>query len=60
MSANGSELAYLSRSLKAPRIAAVSARLAEKARADGWDYEHYLAAVLSEEVDARNSHGGTE
>ena len=58
MSGPASELAYLSRSLKAPRIAAVSGRLAAKAREEGWDYEHYLAAVLSEEVTARDGHGG--
>jgi len=54
-----SELAYLSRALKAPRITAVSERLAARARDEGWDYEHYLAAVLSEEVNARDSHGGS-
>jgi DNA replication protein DnaC len=58
MSGPTSELAYLSRSLKAPRIAAVSGRLAAKAREEGWDYEHYLAAVLAEEVTARDGHGG--
>ena len=54
-----SELAYLSRALKAPRIRAVSGRLAERARDEGWDYEAHLAAVLSEEVSARDSHGGS-
>jgi DNA replication protein DnaC len=54
----GSELAYLSRALKAPRIKAVSGRLASRARDEGWDYEAYLAAVLAEEVSARDSHGG--
>ena len=58
MSATAAELAYLSAALKAPRIKAVSGRLAERARADGWDYEAYLAAVLAEEVSARDSHGG--
>lgn len=53
-----SELAYLARALKAPRIGAVSARLAARAREEGWDYEVYLAAVLAEEVAARDSHGG--
>jgi DNA replication protein DnaC len=53
------ELGYLSRALKAPRIKAVSSRLADRARADGWDYEAYLAAVLAEEVSARDSHGGS-
>jgi len=54
-----SELAYLSRALKAPRIKAVSDRLAAKARDEGWAYEAYLAAVLAEEVSARDSHGGS-
>ncbi|HSV91506.1 MAG TPA: IS21-like element helper ATPase IstB [Desulfobacterales bacterium] len=53
------ELAYLSRALKAPRVRAVSGRLAERARDEGWDYEAYLAAVLSEEVTARDTHGGS-
>ena len=53
------ELAYLSRALKAPRLRAVSGRLAERAREEGWDYEAYLAAVLAEEVSARDSHGGS-
>ena len=53
------ELGYLSRALKAPRIKAVSARLAARARDEGWDYEAYLAAVLAEEVSARDSHGGS-
>jgi DNA replication protein DnaC len=53
------ELAYLSRALKAPRIKAVSDRLAAKARDEGWAYEAYLAAVLAEEVSARDSHGGS-
>jgi DNA replication protein DnaC len=56
--ASGSELVYLSRALKAPRIKAVSGRLAQQARDEGWDYEAYLAAVLAEEVSARDSHGG--
>ena len=25
---------------------------------EGWDHETYLAAVLAEEVDARDTHGG--
>ncbi len=54
-----SELAYLSRALKAPRVRAVSGRLAERAREESWAYEAYLAAVLAEEVSARDSHGGS-
>ena len=53
-----SEVAYLSRALKAPRIRQTAETLAKQARAEGWDYEAYLAAVLSEEVTARDSHGG--
>jgi DNA replication protein DnaC len=53
------ELGYLSRALKAPRIRAVSGRLASRTRDEGWDYEAYLAAVLAEEVSARDSHGGS-
>jgi DNA replication protein DnaC len=53
-----SEVAFLSRALKAPRIAAPAATLAERARAEGWDYQQYLAQVLAEEVASRESHGG--
>lgn len=53
-----SEVAYLSRALKAPRIRQTAESLAEKAREEGWDYEAYLAAVLAEEVSSRESHGG--
>ena len=53
-----SEVAFFSRALKAPRIAALAASLAERARAEGWDYQHYLVQVLSEEVASRQSHGG--
>ncbi len=58
MSATTAELAFLSAALKAPRIEAVSGRLAQRARDEGWDYEAYLAAVLTEEVSSRDSHGG--
>ena len=54
-----SELAYLSRALKAPRIARCRAGSPSRARDEGWDYEAYLAAVLAEEVSARDSHGGS-
>src|SRR5439155_21398327 len=53
-----SEVAFYSRALKAPRIAALAASLAERARAEGWDYETYLAQILSEAVSCRESHGG--
>ncbi len=52
------DVAFLSRALKAPKIAALASALAERARSEGWDYEAYLAAVLSEEVSSREAHGG--
>lgn len=58
MTTAASEVAYLSRALKAPRIRETAASLAARAREESWDYEAYLAAVLSEEVTARDSHGG--
>ncbi len=54
----GAEIAFLSRALRAPRIAEVAPSLAERARAEGWDPETYLARVLAAEVAARESHGG--
>jgi DNA replication protein DnaC len=53
-----SEVAFLARALKAPRIAALAATLAERARDQDWDYQQYLAQVLAEEVASRESHGG--
>jgi DNA replication protein DnaC len=53
-----SEVAYLARALKAPRVAQLAASLAEQARAEGWDYEQYLVQVLQEEVASRETHGG--
>src|SRR6266508_2729671 len=53
------EVAFYSRALKAPRIAALASSLAERAREEGWDYEQYLAQVLGEEVASRESHGGS-
>jgi DNA replication protein DnaC len=53
-----SEVAYLSRALKAPRIRETAASLAARAREESWGYEAYLAAVLAEEVASRESHGG--
>lgn len=52
------ELAYLSRVLKAPSLAAAVERLAERARAESWTHEEFLAACLQREVAARDSHGG--
>ena len=52
------ELAYLTRALKAPSLAAAVERLAERARAEGWTHEEFLAACLQREVAAREAHGG--
>jgi DNA replication protein DnaC len=53
-----SELAYLTRTLKAPSLAAAVERLAERARSEGWTHEEFLAACLQREVAAREAHGG--
>ena len=52
------DLAYLCRALKAPSLAAAIERLAERARAEGWGHEEFLAACLEREVAARQDHGG--
>ena len=56
--AAASEVAFLARALKAPRIAACCEHLARRAVEEGWDHPTYLAAVLAEEVAARETHGG--
>jgi DNA replication protein DnaC len=53
-----SELAFLTRALKAPSLAAAVERLAERARAESWTHEEFLVACLQREVAARESHGG--
>lgn len=52
------ELAYLTPALKAPTMREAVDRLAERARAETWTYEEFLAACLQREVSARESHGG--
>ena len=52
------DLAYLCRALKAPSLAASVERLAERARAESWTHEEFLAACLEREVAARQSNGG--
>src|SRR3954447_22009914 len=52
------ELAFLTRALKAPTLRQAAGRLAERARAESWTHEEYLAACLQREVSARDSHGG--
>ena len=53
-----SDLAYLCRSLKAPSLLASYGRLAERARAESWSHEEFLAACLEREVASRQTHGG--
>jgi DNA replication protein DnaC len=52
------ELAFLTRALKAPSLREAVDRLAERARAESWTHEEFLAACLQREVSARESHGG--
>jgi len=52
------DLAYRCRALKAPSVADAVDRLAERARAEGWSHEEFLAACLEREVAARQDHGG--
>lgn len=53
----GSQLAYLTRVLKAPALRESIDRLAATAREQAWSYEEFLAAVLHREVAAREAHG---
>jgi DNA replication protein DnaC len=52
------EIAFLTRALKAPTLRESVPRLAERARAESWTHEEFLAACLQREVAARESHGG--
>jgi DNA replication protein DnaC len=51
------ELAFLTRALKAPTLRDAAGRLAERARAEGWSHEEFLAACLQREVAAHQAHG---
>ena len=53
-----SEVAFLTRALKAPTLRESVDRLAERARAESWSHEEFLVACLHREVSARESHGG--
>ena len=53
-----SEIAYLTRALKAPTLRESVGRLAQRARAENWTHEQFLAACLQREVSARDCHGG--
>lgn len=44
--------------MKAPRIPPAAKTFAKKAVDDRWDHAQFLAAVLAEEVAARETHGG--
>ncbi len=52
------EIAYLTRALKAPTLRDAVDRLAERARAENWTHQEFLAACLQREVAARENHGG--
>jgi len=52
------EIAYLARALKAPTLRDAVPRLAERAQAESWTHEEFLAACLQREVSARETHGG--
>jgi hypothetical protein len=49
------ELVFLTRALKAPSLREAAGRLAERARAEGWTHQEFLAACLQREVAARDS-----
>lgn len=52
------EIAFMTRALKAPTMREAVDRLADRARAESWTHEEFLAAVLGREVAAREAHGG--
>jgi DNA replication protein DnaC len=52
------EIAYLTRALKAPTLREAAGRLAERARTEGWTHQEFLVACLQREVAARETHGG--
>lgn len=58
MSGAITDVAYLTRALKMPRVRKLAATLADTARSEGWDYLEFLTKALSEEVAARETHGG--
>jgi DNA replication protein DnaC len=53
-----SDLAFLVRYMKAPRIAEAVCSLAERARSENWPYERFLEEILEREVFARQQQGG--
>lgn len=57
MSTPTSDIAYLSRALKTPRIRESVAQLADQVRDSGWSHEEYLASALATEVASREASG---
>jgi DNA replication protein DnaC len=53
-----SEVAFLTRALKAPTLRESVTRLAQRARTESWSHEEFLVACLQREVSAREAHGG--
>jgi DNA replication protein DnaC len=51
------EIAYLARALKTPSIAEAADRLAERALAETWTHQEYLAACLQRENATRSASG---
>jgi DNA replication protein DnaC len=51
------EIAYLARALKTPTLAEAAERLAERAHAEGWTHQEYLAACLQRENATRSASG---
>jgi DNA replication protein DnaC len=52
------DLAFYTRSMKAPTLLDSAERLAERARTESWTHLEYLVACLQREVAARDTHGG--
>jgi DNA replication protein DnaC len=52
-----SQIACLSRVLKAPALRESAQRLAGRAQADNWTHQEYLAACLEAEAATRSAHG---
>ncbi|MFZ2481753.1 MAG: IS21-like element helper ATPase IstB [Propioniciclava sp.] len=51
------EIGFLARELKTPVIAETFTDLGDRARAEGWSHEEYLAAVLGRQVASRTANG---
>ena len=57
-SRTSTDIAFLCRALKAPSMARAVERLTERARAEEWTHQEFLAACLEREVAARQTNGG--